>query len=403
MRKVGFIVLCMIGLIIQLSAQNPKGKMNSGVVALDAGRLEDGLEKLKFAADNADQLKDKDKPKLYYYLGKAYYQLSLDSTLSEQEPNAVFLATENYQKAIDLEEEGGKFSSLFEIQDKQNLWAALLNGGINAYQAEDYENALKYFANAKDIRPEEFNTNRLLGLANYMSGDTTKAIEGLRGAIDAYKENPLEDNADNNEIASSVFQLLASVYNQQKDIRSALDLLDEGLELFPEDKNLVNFQLGLYQENPEFVSEAEAKFTEAISKDPDNEDIKIAYGQLLEKTDKGEKAEGLYKEILNTNADSYKANYSLGVYYINKAAEMSEAKMKLDGNSQEAEIDKMNTDIKNMLKEAYPYMKWLHNNEPSEKEWLNQLVIITSYFEDKQDEHEQYNEKLSALNSGGSE
>ena len=88
------------------------------------------------------------------------------------------------------------------------------------------------------------------------------------------------------------------------------------------------------------------------------------------------------------------ANFGKGAYYINKAAEISDEKMKIND---EAKINKMNEEIVELLKKAYPYMKWLHENDRTNKEWLRQLVNITPII-GKDNEMAFYARKLAELN-----
>ncbi|MEM8898290.1 MAG: hypothetical protein AAGC85_09295 [Bacteroidota bacterium] len=83
--------------------------------------------------------------------------------------------------------------------------------------------------------------------------------------------------------------------------------------------------------------------------------------------------------ILEKDPDHLGANIQLGAYYVNKAAEINEAKAKL---TKESDIDAAGEEVKQKLGQAYPLMKKLHELEPDQAEWINQLVSISYYLDE---------------------
>ena len=63
------------------------------------------------------------------------------------------------------------------------------------------------------------------------------------------------------------------------------------------------------------------------------------------------------------------------------ADEINEAKAKL---TKEADIDAAGGEVKQKLAEAYPLMKKLHELEPDQAEWINQLVSISYYLDEEE-------------------
>ncbi|MEZ4829992.1 MAG: hypothetical protein R3C61_27470 [Bacteroidia bacterium] len=116
---------------------------------------------------------------------------------------------------------------------------------------------------------------------------------------------------------------------------------------------------------------------------------------MLDQTGKPDDALKLYQEVYDTDKMDISANYGIGAYYINKAAAISEAKMKLDD---EDKIDAMNKEIIANLEKAYPFMKFLHEQQPNEREWLSQLVNIAPIL-GKDEEMMEYGKKLRELSN----
>ena len=193
---------------------------------------------------------------------------------------------------------------------------------------------------------------------------------------------------------SYIYQQLAVIYQAKGETRNALDLLSEGTKLLPEDESIKRQELAIYQQNPDLLEEAEKKFQEAMAASPDDASIKLAYAALLDKASKGDEALTLYQKVYDADKENLQANYGIGAYYINKAAEMSNEKMKL---TKDEEIEAMDKQIVELVGKAYPYMVWLHEKQPEETEWLRQLITITPIL-GKDEEMMKYGEKLSALN-----
>ena len=159
------------------------------------------------------------------------------------------------------------------------------------------------------------------------------------------------------------------------------------------EKYLERIELSIYQNNPELVEQAKAKFEAAIETDPNDPSLKVALGGMLEKAGDMEGAERYYLEAYELTPESLEANFSLGAFYINKAAQLSSEK---NGLTDEKKVEEFDEKILDMLKKAYPMMVKLHELQPNEREWLSQLVTITGNL-GKDEEMEAYGKKLGEL------
>lgn len=398
--------------LIMLGLQAQTSKITTGAVAIQNGDLEKGIQSLEEGLAKPELIKKpKNIAKGYFYLQQAYTQAAQNEELKAKYPDAILKAADALKKAEAHPELAKTLRSQLEGDNgpKYNIWALAYNQGVSVFNEGDYAKGLEYFEIAKEFNPSHFLTNRMLGSNYLLVGDTAKSVGMLENAIEVFNEQYVtsklaELNKANEEVykqdlgqMSYVYQQLAVIYQAQGDTRKALNTLTTASELLPDDESIKRQELGIYQQNPELLSEAEAKFKSMIEKDPSDTRVVLAYASLLDKAEKSDEAIKLYEQAYEIDKESLQANYGIGAYYINKAAELSQEKGKMTKEDEIAEMDKK---IVALIEKAYPHMVWLHEAQPEEKEWLIQLSSITPIL-GKDDESEMWMEKLAKLNQGG--
>ncbi|MDX2247680.1 MAG: tetratricopeptide repeat protein [Bacteroidia bacterium] len=407
MKRLSVVLVFTIALLVSVFAQ--KSKITTGVLALQSGKPGEAIIKFEEALAKPELIKSgKDIAKAYYNLSQAYYQAGLDSALMKTYPDALFKAADNYTLALNHPEGAGFQKQAILDNAEGNLWGALFNAGATVFNEETEgadKKALQYFTTADKISPNNFLTNRMVGTCHLVLLDTANSIVYFEKAIKIYKDKYVtategvealkqtDEYKKDSEQMSFLYQQLSLIYEAQHDAGKGLALLNEGSTVLPEDKDIKRMELIIYQKHPELFAEAVSKFETAIKDNPEDANIKLAYAGLLEQSGKSDDAFKLYEEVYRMNNQDLSANYGMGAYYINKAASISEAKMKLDD---EDKIEVMNKEIIALLEKAYPFMKWLHEQQPNEREWLSQLVTITPIL-GKDEEMMEYGKKLGEL------
>ena len=354
MKRFFITCIALTMVFIQTIAQN--SKVTSGVISYNNGQYEDAIEKLNTALENKSELKEKVLPKAYYYLSQAYLAAGKDSAMMAKYPNALVKAYENYKMTKEVDSKGKYKNQMVLVE--QDLWANIFNTGAAAYNQDNYPVAQKHFVIAAEMQPEDVNSHLMLGYSFWMAKDTADAIKSLGDATQAYKANPPEE--PNKDLATA-YLIVGTVHNLQGRTREALASVSEGREMFPMNTELQRTELSIYQQNPDLFKEAQAKFEQAIKDNPNDAIIKVAYADLLDKNGQTEKSTALLQEVLGNDPDNLQANIQLGARYVNQAAEINEAKMKMNS---EKDIDDANAKVKEKLSLAYPFMKKLHNLQP---------------------------------------
>jgi len=374
---------------LQSFAQN--GKVTSGAIAYDGGRIEEAIEKLEEALSQKEDLKEKNIPKAHYYLSSAYLAAAQDTSLASQYDDPVEKAYMHYELTKETDTKG-KYEKTIVLLE-QNLWPSILNEGLNAYSSDHFEASKSLFQKAVALNPEDYTSALMLGFSNWMLQDSTEALETLENSIDLYKASNPEEPVDQ---MVQAYLMVATIQSGRGQTEAALETLREGQEMFPASQDLKNTELSIYQRNPELAEEALAKFEKAVQDDPDNMNLKLAYADMLYKSGDQEKAMNMFKEILEKDPDNLNANIQLGANYINQAVQLSKKRAEL---TKEEDINKAQEQIIEVMRKAEPYMKKLHELEPNEPEWINQLVSIAYYLEYPEEEIAELEKKATEINA----
>ncbi|MEO0899029.1 MAG: hypothetical protein AAFY71_21635 [Bacteroidota bacterium] len=395
----------------------------SGAVITYTNNNKPGEAAVKLQAALADTSAFYPKKEKALYKGYFYYAVCLAKMVSSDTVNVKKFETpaldahKYYQKVMNSDY-APKYKRLSEEDRAEfSIWSALYNMGLKYFNQDKPEASAAHYRLAAVYKPKHILTNRMLGASSMLIKDTTTAVSALEAAFAAYKSEYVDispedfaskqkmmlleqgiDINDQKAVDSSqlsyIVQQLAVIYDAQGDAKKALDLLSEGLKVTPGDEDIKRQELNIYNRNPELFEESKAKFEAAVNENPDDLPIKLAYGALLERNGELEKAFGLYEDAYKRDNENLQANYRLAAYYVNKAADLSGKKAKL---TKMAEIDAADAEIKGYAEKAYPFLKWLHNAQPTEGEWLRRLIEISGIVGDD-DAMMDYGKKLGELN-----
>jgi Tfp pilus assembly protein PilF len=286
--------------------------------------------------------------KTWLYRGKAYKGIAEDEKLAQAEPDAVLEAYRSFKKAVDLDAEKSYDNDL-----KVELFALsfdLYNYGSDAYNqgekdstkyAKAYE-AFMAFSEAENLMGEKYrgmlhqqlkdnkidplSVQQLIGSSAQLSGNSAKAIEYYTKLADAgYK-------------APGVYVALASLYRAKKDTAAALSILDKGLTVADEKRDLLNGKLDIYNKKKDYdkVIETGKLAIDAAPDDKQNVVVYLAMGNAYYGKQMPKEAEELYAKALAADPEGFDANYSVGialyeqgrVKYLASLDEKSDAKAK---------------------------------------------------------------------------
>lgn len=314
--KKSIILLAFVFAVSAIYAQ--KGKVTSAQNLKDTGKLDKALETIESAIDPSNEKAEKSIPwpKTWEVRGEIFQAIaqSKDENIKKLSADPLTEALNSYKKALELDDRD-KYGKSLKIK-LTLLTNDLTNQAVQAFQDEDYNKALKSFEQILAIQdiniikadsPEAVDTVILFnsGLAAYNAENYEKAIKYYREAA-KYGYN-----------GARTYSLIANSYQLNKDTLGALESLKEGFERYPEDNGVLTSLIQLYLDMNK-TDEAMKYLEMAISQDPTNTTYYFAQGTLYEKLKEEGNAIKTYEAALKIDSEFFNANYNLGALYYNK-------------------------------------------------------------------------------------
>ena len=218
----------------------------------------------------------------------------------------------SYRRAIEVDP---------SLQDatEQRLRLAYYNEfqrGLQAFnQGEadesNYVAANEYFGNAAYIFPDssDAHANQAYSLLNAgLAGEASTALEKAMAAGD--------DKPD-------TYVYLADLYIREAEDEKAIDLLQEGIDKYPENEQMWSLLLNQYVKTGELETAME-RYGDLVVQHPDNKLYRFNYGTLLLNADEYEAAIEQLNEAVRLDPNYPNAQYNLAAAYVNMAVDLSE-------------------------------------------------------------------------------
>lgn len=369
MKNLLLTILLLSGISATAFAQ--RGKLNSAKseydnysAMLQLQQTEDALESLNEARELIEETlehdKTKDLPETHLYRSLINAAVANDSTLQAdgKTEGTVEIAHESLQRAKELNENVDKRRDELNDEDlemaNENLYIASYNKGINAFNGEDYENALKYFKVATEANPTDTNLYLNTGVVAERLGDTTLAMESYQKLVELEYDDP------------AIYAVLANMYFNADQDENALEVLETGQERYPDDKDLMITELNYYLTSGR-AEEVVGKLEKAVEADPENKNLWFSLGVTREGMEQMDEAEEAYRKALEIDPNYYDANINMGVISI---ADANEIVKEADQIPQEEE-EKYNAKIdeyQDALRGALEYLERAYNTQAGKKD-----------------------------------
>ena len=387
--------ILLVALLISVAgAYAQKGKVTSAQTLKDAQKLDQALSAINEAIDPNNEKAEKSIPwpKTWEVRGEIYraiYQ-SKDENIKKLADDPLGTSLESFKKAIELDESGKNKNSV-----KINLTLLIsdfTDQAVNAFNKNDYEMALTSFENILDIeslplmQEAEQSVDTVIifnaGLAAYNA-------EKYDDAIKYYKEAAKYDYN-----GARTYELISSSYINKQDTVNALGILQEGFEKYPESSSILVQMINIYLTSNK-VDDAMKYLELAIAQDPENASFYFALGSLQDKLGQTAKAIAAYEKALELKEDYFDAYYNLGAIYYNlgvKQVDVANAVPTNQPDKYEEEKNKADEEFK----KAIPYMEKASEVNPEDTYSLESLKTL--YYRLKMmDKFDEVNKKLEDL------
>ena len=295
--------------------------------------------------------------------------------------NSVLNMYNYYVKCDELAQipnEKGKIKNKYRSANSKTILAErpnLINGGIQYFNLNKNEDALKYFAAYVDAA-----TLPMMEKENLLEKDTilpqvayyaTLAADrvGDKDAVMKYAQYALKDK-ENGQFA---MQLLTDAYKAKGDTAKWVEKLQEGIVKFPENQyffaNLVDYYSSSNQ-NDKAMQFAD----DMLAKDPNNKLYLYVKAYLYHNMKDYEKAIEFYKKTLDIDPAYAEACSNLGLVYLLQAQEYAD---KAPADINDPNYATGQAEIKKFYEAAKPYYEKARELKPDQKDlWLQGLYRV---------------------------
>ncbi len=385
-------------LVVSLGLYAQKSKVTSASLALQDGDFERALSYVDQALAQPELLKGADQAKAYMIRVQAYIALlsKNPATAQEKYPNLFEDAYSALRKARELDVR--KEFDLELTQASAQLASTLYLKGFELFQKEKLPQARENLTWAIELfeglgQKDFFPPIALRGLVNTQLRDTNAALADLEKALALSRSKPMKEAE---QMLPFVYMALINLYGSRGQGEKAISIASEARSKFPTDENIRRAELNLYLQNPTLHDEAIKQFQTEIEKNPNNETYLLIYAQLLEKRNP-DSAAVYYQRVLALNPNNVNANYNLGAYYVNQAAEIAQ---KYNDSKSEAQQKELYAQMQEKFRQALPYLEKAHEALPDDLALLQSLIQVTTYL-NLDDKAKEYLRKKEAVTSKG--
>lgn len=391
-----FILLLAACAIAGFSFGQKKPKINQAEKARSEGNLGEAKEIIDAAIEHE---KTKDDGKTWYYRGLVY--ASLDTTTNPQYKNLandpLKIAMEAFAKAEELNKGNNDYYisdanglPILKSQQIETLWGHYLNKGVEGYQAQNTEDAIKYFTKTQVVKPADTTGYIYAGLAAQSGKDYKTAAKNFYKLIN-----------DLNYHSEDVYNYLIYIEGTiNEDNEKALELIRKAKKQFPDNVDFAKSEINALIQMDK-VDEARTELEAAIAKEPDNSNLYFTLGVMQEELGNKEKAKEAYAKAVELDPKNFNATFNLAVINYNEAVELIKVKNNLGITSADLKKAKeMQSTINDRLKAAMPYWEKVLDIEPNNRVALESLQYTYSQLKMNEKALE-VTEKLEALGEEG--
>ena len=343
------------------------------------------LDKARIDIDKAIlNEKTSGKAKTWYTRGEIY-QGMLESPIyvkQLQPSEGVQKAYESYNKTVELDTKDGEFGKQ-AVTRMDGLYGRAFNDAVNSYNAKDYDKAIENYKLASKIKPQD--TTAVL-----YSAYASEAKQDYVGAKAGYNQL-----LGMNYKSVTLYSRLLQMAKQQNNTTEAAKVLQQALVAYPTNKSFMLEDLNMSLASGK-GEDALAKINKSIIADPGNSNLYAVRGSMYDQQKKTELAVADYKKAVELEPNNFDAQFNLGVYNYNRAADAYTKASKMDLKTYQVSGKKFETEGKKYFESSVPYFEKALVLQPDDRNTLVSLQKV--YFRlGRTADSERLNTKLQSL------
>ncbi|MCZ4408456.1 tetratricopeptide repeat protein [Cryomorphaceae bacterium 1068] len=290
--------------------------------------------------------------KTWRYRGQIYTGLAQNDYEGIDKADAIKTAIESFEKAMELDVKNKwKQENLSGLAQAQNL---AVNMGIAAYNASEFEKSANLFLVGEEAAA---NLGVVDTLALYNAGLAAEQAGNFEMALTQYRKA-----TEINYLGAKMYLYMANLYQRQEDTDGYLAIIQEGRKAYPEDADLIVYELNYYLQSKKF-DEAKNNLLLAIEKEPDNKQLYFSLGVVYQELGNTEEAVKAYKKAIEIDPEYFDAVYNLGAFYFNNGVEMNNAANEIEDNKA---YEAKRAEAKAEFEKGLPHLEKAHQLDPTD-------------------------------------
>ena len=304
------------------------------------------------------------KAKTWFTRGEIY-QGMLESPIYSKQLQAgegLQKAFESFNKTIELDTKTGEFGKQ-AVTKMDNLYGRAFNDAVTSYNAKDYDKAIASYKLASQIKPQD--TTAVL-----YSAYASEAKQDFTAAKASYNQL-LAMNYKSATLYARLFQMAKQENNQAE----AAKILQQALVAYPTNKGFMLEDLNMSLAGGK-GEDALGKINKSIAADPSNSNLYAVRGSMYDQQKKTELAVADYKKAVELDPKNFDAQFNLGVYNYNKAADFYTKASKMDLKTYQISGKKFEVEGKRFFEAAVPYFERALELQPNDRNTLTSLKKI---------------------------
>ncbi|WP_343764384.1 tetratricopeptide repeat protein [Gangjinia marincola] len=399
--KTKFITLTLSMLVAVGFAQ--KKEIKSAGKAISSGDFKEAKASLEAAkamgADNDEKLKED----YYYYKGQAYYgtgqNVSTEDlmTAAEAYKMAMDAGNDEAQAGIDqvraslvngavedqknesYEDAAKKLITSYNLNKQDTIY--LYYAASNYINAQDYDNALVYYTELKNLN---FNGSETQYTAvNKESGETEsfpdKTQRDLMVKSGTYIKPSTETTPSK---AGEIAKNIALIYISKDETDKAIAAMEDAKAANPGDANLLQAEADMYYRMEKLDKYAEI-MQQIIAADPNNPTLFYNLGVSTAQMGNADKAIEYYQKALELDPAMSNAKINIAAVYLGKEAPIVEEMNGLGNSAKDNKrYDELSKDREDIYKQAAPYLEDYIKDKPDNIEAIRTLMNIYYQIDD---------------------
>lgn len=378
--KKPILLLAMVAITLGVSAQTMK--VQSAYADWQNNRLKNAITNIEEACVHE---KTKDDAKTWYYAGAIYARV-VEISQSENKADQKILKKQKIEepiaslaeksqkallKAIEIEKKNGTNEFISLANGTLNVVASYFsNETVNAFNAEKYEDAIKYAEKAVESA-QAANYKEALEQSKYVMALSYEVLKNTEKANELYREL-IKANTKKPDVYIKIF----AANQAEKQTDKAINVLKRGVKNLPDNAQLKALLASTYLQAGQ---QAEAdKLIQALLALGEKVEVFNYVGDIYRDASNIEKAEEYYQKSLTLDPAQTDAYFGIASTYFNKGIDVLKEADKVPLDDMTGKYDQLKNQAFDFFKKAIPNYQKVLEKQPKHFQTLKALRNIYS-------------------------